>query len=254
MLEQVDLRVQRGEFLAIVGPSGCGKSTLLRAIAGLVPPTSGTVRFNSVAESSNGSTNRAVRMGFVFQDPHLLPWRSASSNVRLPLELAGEIDSLTPTRIADTLRMAGLNEADFGKRPRALSGGMRMRVSLARALVNQPDLLLFDEPFAALDDLLRQKLNDRLHELWQHQGWTGLFVTHNISEAVYLSQRVVVIGGGRTAAESSPHSATTRSPTSARILRIIDVPFGQRNSELKATGQFAQLCGQVHQCLRGGGS
>lgn len=191
VLEGIDLRVARGEFVSLLGPSGCGKSTLLRLAAGLDEPTSGTV---SVDGRVPGGKETALRTAFVFQDPALLPWRSVWRNVTLPLELARErVDS---DAVLEQLRQVGLSPADIRKLPRQLSGGMRMRVSLARALVTRPQLLLMDEPFAALDDLLRSELADRLSASCSERGITVLFVTHNVSEAVRLSDRIMLMGRG----------------------------------------------------------
>lgn len=181
-LGPLDLAVGRGEFLSLVGPSGCGKSTALRAIAGLIAPTDGTVVF----------AGERPRIGFVFQEPTLMPWATALANVRLPLELAGVAKAQADDCAAAQLAALGL--AGFEKAlPRELSGGMRMRVSLARALVSEPELLLLDEPFAALDEQTRGELNDDLLRLWAARGLTVVFVTHSVSESAYLSTRVVVM-------------------------------------------------------------
>jgi len=188
------LVVAAGEMVALVGPSGCGKSTVLRVIAGLIAPRSG--RVERVSE----------RLGFVFQEANLLPWRTARANVRLGLELGAAGDPPRrewDRRIANQLEAVGLGPEHWSKRPHELSGGMRMRVSLARALAPRPDLLLFDEPFAALDDLSRKQLNHDLNRIRREQGWTGVFVTHNVEEAVYVSDRVLVMAAnpGRVVAE-----------------------------------------------------
>ncbi|MEC9096777.1 MAG: ABC transporter ATP-binding protein [Planctomycetota bacterium] len=179
------LQVPYGQWCSVIGPSGCGKSTLLRAIAGLVP-----------REASRCVTGFETP-AFVFQDPTLMPWRSVWDNVRLPLELNCQKQELLPTMdtsvIRDTLYKVGLELKDFKKFPRQLSGGMRMRVSMARALVTQPDILFMDEPFAALDELLRQQLNQLIHEICQTRNLSTLFVTHNVSEAVYLSDRILIM-------------------------------------------------------------
>ena len=181
-LDVIDLHVEAGEFLAILGPSGCGKSTLLRIIAGLDKPDAGTI--------SVGTDDQ--RTSFVFQDAHLLPWRNALKNVALPLELMG-IDRLQGlSEAAGALKLVGLSDA-MNRYPAELSGGMRMRVSLARALVTKPSLLLLDEPFAALDEITRHQLDEDLHRLWQDRRMTVLFVTHSISEATFLAHRAVVL-------------------------------------------------------------
>jgi NitT/TauT family transport system ATP-binding protein len=239
----LDLHVAAGEFVALVGPSGCGKSTLLRLVAGLLRPTSGTVDVAPDADAGSGEDGAVPagdrsgpRTGFVFQEPRLLPWRTAADNVRLPLELAGTIGPQSDRSVADSLELVGLAPPDGGKFPRQLSGGMRMRVSLARALVLRPRLLLLDEPFGALDDILRQQLGEDLRRIWGEQRWTALFVTHNVSEAVFLAQRVVVM---------------TRAP--GRIAADVPVPFGaDRPPELRHAPEFARLAGDVASRLRGG--
>ncbi len=197
-LGPLDLAVQRGEFVSLLGPSGCGKSTALRLIAGLNAPTSGTVR---VAHRSN-ETPGQHSIGFVFQEPTLMPWASVRDNVRLPLKLGHMPVAEADTRIGEALAQVGL--AEFADAfPRELSGGMKMRVSLARALVTDPDILLMDEPFAALDEITRFRLNNDLLTLWRNLRKTVIFVTHSVFESVYLSQRVIVMTArpGRIAAE-----------------------------------------------------
>ena len=182
-LGPLDLEARRGEFVSLLGPSGCGKSTALRLIAGLNAPTSGTV---AVAHRGGHS------IGFVFQEPTLMPWASVRDNVRLPLKLAHMPTAEADTRIAGALAQVGL--AEFADAfPRELSGGMKMRVSLARALVTDPDILLMDEPFAALDEITRFRLNNDLLTLWRDLRKTVIFVTHSVFESVYLSQRVIVM-------------------------------------------------------------
>ncbi len=189
-----ELIIRRGEFVAIVGPSGCGKSTLLRMIAGLLIPTVGLVRTGSVRTGS-GARVSGCRVGFVFQDATLLPWRSAVDNVCLPAELGAAETRGTRQQALDLLQLTGLPAADADKRPAQLSGGMRMRVSLARALVTEPELLLLDEPFAALDDILRSQLQQEVRRIHNQRGVTTVLVTHNIHEAVFMSDRVLVMGG-----------------------------------------------------------
>lgn len=236
-LADVDLSVAKGEFVSIVGPSGCGKSTLLRLVAGLRTATSGQLTVDG-AEPGNSQTKAA----FVFQEPNLLPWRTVAGNVRLPLELDPTTAATngatnfeeSKTLVERTIQLVGLSSEDAEKRPSELSGGMRMRVSLARALVTAPDIMLLDEPFAALDDILRQQLNEELQRLWWSKRWTGFFVTHNVSEAVFLSQRVLVM---------------SRCP--GTILESIDVPFDfPRTPELRADPEFARLTGIVSGYLR----
>lgn len=232
-LADVDLSVAKGDFVSIVGPSGCGKSTLLRLVAGLRTATVGQLTVDG-GEPGDSRTKAA----FVFQEPNLLPWRTVAGNVRLPLELdrtngaTSKADS--QALVERTIQLVGLSSENAAKRPAELSGGMRMRVSLARALVTDPDIMLLDEPFAALDDILRQQLNEELQRLWWNKRWTGLFVTHNVSEAVFLSQRVLVM---------------SRPP--GTILESIDVPFDfPRAPELRADPEFARLTGIVSGHLR----
>jgi NitT/TauT family transport system ATP-binding protein len=183
-----DLDVNKGEFVSLLGPSGCGKSTALRLIAGLSAPTSGSVGISKPA----GQTRPGHSVGFVFQEPTLMPWTSVRENVRLPLKLAHAPVAEANARIDAALTQVGLTEfADAY--PRELSGGMKMRVSLARALVTDPDIILMDEPFAALDEITRFRLNNDLLALWRNLRKTIIFVTHSVFESVYLSQRVIVM-------------------------------------------------------------
>ena len=206
-LGPLDLDVRRGEFVSLLGPSGCGKSTALRLIAGLGAPTSGSV----------GVVHRSVEMrgahgiGFVFQEPTLMPWTSVRENVRLPLKLAHAPSGEANMRVDQALAQVGL--AEFADAyPRELSGGMKMRVSLARALVTDPDILLMDEPFAALDEITRFRLNNDLLALWRNLRKTVIFVTHSVFESVYLSQRVIVMTSrpGRFSAEIRIDAAEPR--------------------------------------------
>jgi NitT/TauT family transport system ATP-binding protein len=225
VLEAVNFAVRRGEFVSMVGPSGCGKTTILRLIADLVEPTTGRVEVRDTP-----------RTAYVFQEPNLLQWRDVIDNVRLPLELLGVPSPAQQPAIDDSLRLVGLQAADHRKYPRMLSGGMKMRVSLARAMVTKPDILLLDEPFAALDDMLRQQLNEDLLAIWQAQQWTALFVTHNVAEAVFLSQRVLIM---------STHPGT--------IVASVPVPFAYpRQPALRGQAEFAQLASQISRQLRGG--
>jgi NitT/TauT family transport system ATP-binding protein len=189
-LSNMSLNVQRGEFLSLLGPSGCGKSTALRIIAGLGAPSTGTIEWPSSTINSKGLPEGDI--GFVFQDPTLMPWETVFGNVHLPLKLRGQSQAAAREQIMGTLATVGL--ADFAEAyPRELSGGMKMRVSIARALVTKPKLLLMDEPFAALDEITRQKLNDDVLRLWRHSGVTVIFVTHSVFESAYLSNRIVVM-------------------------------------------------------------
>ncbi len=188
-LSDVDLTIGRGDFVSLIGPSGCGKTTLLRAIADLVPPSSGLLRVN-------GMTPEAARLarayGYVFQAPALLPWRSVARNIMLPLEIMGMPAAQRRAEAARYIDLVGLK--DFARKfPWQLSGGMQQRVSIARALSFKPSLLLMDEPFGALDEITRDGLNLHLHELWACTGLTGVFVTHSIPEAVFLSTHIVVM-------------------------------------------------------------
>ena len=223
-----DLDVARGEFVSLLGPSGCGKSTALRLIAGLTAPTSGTVQV-----SHRTSEMRAGHsIGFVFQEPTLMPWASVRENVRLPLKLARTPLAEANARIDQALAQVGLGEfADAF--PRELSGGMKMRVSLARALVTDPDILLMDEPFAALDEITRFRLNNDLLTLWRDLRKTVVFVTHSVFESVYLSQRVIVMTArpGRIAAEFR-----------------IDAPE-PRQEEFRTSVEYAGYCRVVSNAL-----
>ena len=219
-LRDLNLEISRGQFVSIVGPSGCGKSTFLRLVAGLDAPTSGELRVNG---------HDPLGLAFIFQDATLLPWRSVAHNITLPLELRREDDD---ERIAQTLALVGLT--DFAAAyPAQLSGGMRMRVSIARALVTRPQILLLDEPFGALDEITRQRLNEELLRLWQEDRWTGLFVTHNVSEAVFLSQRVLVM-----------------SARPGRILADIPIPFPYpRSPHLRSAPEFIRIANGISRQL-----
>ncbi|MEO5765311.1 MAG: ABC transporter ATP-binding protein [Casimicrobiaceae bacterium] len=199
-LAPVDLAVQRGEFVTLLGPSGCGKSTLLNLVAGLLTPTQGAIRWWGGPFAATGGAG--LRIGFVFQSPTLMPWARVDANVRLPLDLAHVPRPDADRAVAEALALVGLRE--FARHlPRELSGGMQMRVSIARALVTSPDLLLMDEPFGALDEFTRQRLDDELSALWRARGFTVVFVTHSIAEAVFLSTRIAVMAArpGRVLAE-----------------------------------------------------
>ncbi len=183
-LQDMNLTIDQHQFVSLVGPSGCGKSTVLRLIAGLGPASSGQIEWGV------GEQNR--ELAFVFQEPALMPWANVVENVRLPLKLAGMPKRKSRAAVQDVLQLVGL-EGFERSYPRQLSGGMKMRVSIARALVTQPTILLMDEPFGALDEMTRSKLNSDLLALWQQKQWTVVFVTHNIYEAVYLSNRAIVM-------------------------------------------------------------
>jgi NitT/TauT family transport system ATP-binding protein len=196
----VNLQVREGEFLTLLGPSGCGKSTLLKMIAGLLAPSSGRI------------STRSQRLAFVFQEATLMPWARVGANVRLPLDLAGVPRAEAEARVHEALQLVGLDKA-VGQLPRELSGGMQMRVSIARGLVTRPQLLLMDEPFGALDEITRNRLDGELLELWRQQQLTVVFVTHSIQEAVFLSQRVLVMAArpGRVVDEVLIDEAYPRS-------------------------------------------
>jgi NitT/TauT family transport system ATP-binding protein len=223
----VSIAVESGEFVALLGPSGSGKSTLLRLIAGLDRPDEGAIEL-----SGAGSAGRPA-IGFVFQDAHLLPWRDVLGNVELPLELLGQPGDARRDAARDAIARVGLADA-IRRFPAQLSGGMRMRVSLARALVTRPRLLLLDEPFAALDEITRQQLDEDLRALWAQSGITVLFVTHSIAEAVFLAERAIVLTG---------------RPARVALDRAIDLP-GERNMALRSDARFGRELGVLHEALR----
>src|SRR5581483_6801218 len=219
--------------VSLLGPSGCGKSTLLRIIAGLSEPTAGSCALRLGADRREGRA-AAGRIGFVFQDPTLMPWSSVARNVELPFRIAGRAGAAERDRVADALRAVGL--AGFEKAyPRQLSGGMRMRVSIARALVTEPDLLLLDEPFAALDEITRHALNDDLLRIWEARRPTIVFVTHSVFESVYLSTRIAVMRArpGRIVADlpvvlPTPHRAAVRtSPEYAHMCDTVSAALAR---------------------------
>jgi len=222
-LADVDLDIAPGEFVSVVGPSGCGKSTLLRIASGLEHASSGDVH---VATD---------RIGYVFQDATLLPWRSVERNVELLAELHGVPAAERKAKAKAAIELTDLD--GFEKHlPKQLSGGMKMRTSLARSLTLDPELFLFDEPFGALDEITRERLNDELIRLFAERRFAGLFITHSVSEAVYLSTRVVVMSGRPGA-----------------IVADFDVPFPMpRDPEIRYSGEFAALTGEVHRALRKG--
>jgi NitT/TauT family transport system ATP-binding protein len=224
----VDLDVRKGEFVSLLGPSGCGKSTALRLIAGLNAPTSGIVRVSRRVDQSRAGHS----IGFVFQEPTLMPWSSVRENVRLPLKLARVPAAEADTRVNEALAQMGLSEF-AGAFPRELSGGMKMRVSLARALVTHPDILLMDEPFAALDEITRFRLNNDLLSLWRNLRKTVIFVTHSVFESVYLSQRVIVM--------------TSRPGRIGAELRI-DAPE-PRGEDFRTSAEYVAYCREVSHAL-----
>ena len=233
-LSDVSLKVARGEFVSFIGPSGCGKTTLLRAVADLESPTSGTIRVNGLSPRE-ARAKRAY--GYVFQAPALYPWRSVARNIALPLEVMGFSRAEREARVAKGLELVNLS--GFGaKYPWQLSGGMQQRASIARALSFDPDLLLMDEPFGALDEIVRDMLNQQLLRLWDVTGKTVLFVTHSIPEAVFLSTHIVVM-----------------SPRPGRIYDIIECNFPRdRTLDIRETPEFLAIANRVRQGLREGHS
>lgn len=230
-LADMSLDVRQGEFISLLGPSGCGKSTALRIIAGLGAPSSGTIDWPSSKINSRGLPEGDI--GFVFQEPTLLPWQTVFGNVYLPLRLRGMEKAAARPQIMDTLASVGL--ADFEKSyPRELSGGMKMRVSIARALVTKPKLLLMDEPFAALDEITRQKLNADVLRLWRRSGVTVIFVTHSVFESAFVSNRIVVM-------RARPGQVFSDLPISTSSVRDEDY----RTSE-----EYRATCAQVSRALR----
>jgi NitT/TauT family transport system ATP-binding protein len=229
-LDDVTLDVGDGEFVALVGPSGCGKSTLLRIMAGLLEPSDGDVTV------FGGPPRAAIErrsVGFVFQNPVLMPWRSVDANVRLPLEVAGTLGSDERRRVKELIHLVGLDGFE-GARPSQLSGGMRQRAALARALITRPRLLLLDEPFGALDEITRQRMNLELLRIWREVGVTSVLVTHSVSEAVFLAHRVVVL-----------------TPRPGRIAQIVEVGLEgyARGVELLREPAFFERCAAVSDAL-----
>ena len=232
-LSEIDLEIGRGEFVSLIGPSGCGKSTLLRLIGDLTAPTAGRV-------DVNGKTAHAARLGreygMVFQAPVLFEWRTVEENVKLPLELLGMDRSRREERAAEMIALVELG--DFAKHhPYQLSGGMQQRVAIARALALEPSILLMDEPFGALDEMTRERMNSEVLRIWQRTGTTIVFVTHSIPEAVFLSTRVVVM-----------------SARPGRITRLVEVPLPHpRDEETREDPRYFRLVTEVREALRAGG-
>jgi NitT/TauT family transport system ATP-binding protein len=229
-LSDISFDVAEGEFVCLVGPSGCGKSTLLRAVAGLGSITSGQLLVKGIPAVQ--ARTRLAETAFVFQDPTLMPWRNVLGNVELPLELRGISRAERRATARQALGLVGLGSSERAY-PRELSGGMRMRVSLARALAASPRLLLMDEPFGALDEITRQHLNGELLRIRDMAGWTVLFVTHNVFEAVYLSSRIIVMSRqpGRVVGDLS-----------------VDLPY-PRGPEIRTSSAYSELVGQVIRLL-----
>lgn len=228
-LESISLAIERGEFVTLLGPSGCGKSTLLKLAAGLSPASEGKVQVNGMTPE-----NARELMGFIFQDATLLPWRTVEQNVGLGLELELAARPLRKERVARMLELVSLGQV-ARHYPRQLSGGMKMRVSIARALVTRPRILLMDEPFAALDEMTRDRLNEELLRLYAEQKWTVMFVTHSVAEAVFLSTRVVILAAhpGRVAHQFE-----------------VDLPW-PRTAETRESKAFEEQVTQASRLLRG---
>ncbi|MFD1882414.1 ABC transporter ATP-binding protein [Paracoccus pacificus] len=231
-LKGVDLAINQGEFVSFIGPSGCGKTTFLRTIAALETPTGGTLTVNGMTADE---ARRARAYGYVFQAPGLYSWRTIAGNISLPLEIMGFSRSDRAERIARVLDLVELSGFG-GKFPWQLSGGMQQRASIARALAFDADILLMDEPFGALDEIVRDRLNEALLELWRKTGKTIGFVTHSIPEAVYLSTKIVVM-----------------SPRPGRISKIIDSPLPrERPLDIRDTPEFIRIAHEVREGLREG--
>ena len=229
-LQDVGFTLQRGAFLTLLGPSGCGKSTLLRVVADIIAPSAGLVR---VLGQTPDQARRQREIGFVFQDATLLPWRTAIDNVRLPLEVGGAGRPARGGRSPEELlALVGLSGWEKSM-PHELSGGMRQRVSIARALLGDPKILLMDEPFGALDEITRDRLNDELLDIWRQTGTTILFVTHSIHEAAYLGQQVLMMAA---------------RPGRVREIVPVDLPE-PRELAMRDTGDFAALTGRLRRIL-----
>ncbi|MDY8109805.1 ABC transporter ATP-binding protein [Fulvimarina sp. 2208YS6-2-32] len=231
-LSAIDLDIEKGEFVSLIGPSGCGKTTLLRVIADLETPTGGTITVNGMTP---GEAREKRAYGYVFQASALFPWRTIAANIALPLEVMGIDRAERERRIEDNLALVDLS--GFGNRfPWQLSGGMQQRASIARALAVQPDMLLMDEPFGALDEIVRDHLNEELLKLWAKTGKTVVFVTHSIPEAVFLSTRIVVM-----------------SPRPGRIHEIVNCDLGpDRPLDIRDTPEFLAIAHRVRDGLRAG--
>jgi NitT/TauT family transport system ATP-binding protein len=233
-LSNVDLEVAEGEFVSFIGPSGCGKTTMLRVIADLQQPTSGSLLVNGMSAEA---ARLARSYGYVFQAPALFPWRTIEKNLKLPLEIMGFSEREQQQRVERYLSLVNLTGFER-KFPWQLSGGMQQRVSIARALSFDPAMLLMDEPFGALDEIVRDHLNEQLLQLWRTTGKTVLFVTHSIPEAVFLSTKIVVM-----------------SPRPGRIIDIIDCDFlPDRSLEIRETPEFLKIAQRVRTGLRAGHS
>lgn len=228
VLDRVSFATDAGEFISLIGPSGCGKSTLLRLIAGLIPPSDGSLTINGSRAGEIGTD-----LAFVFQEATLLPWLTVAANIELPLQLNGVASAQRAAVRTQVLNLVGLSDK-AGAYPRQLSGGQKMRVSIARALSLSPKLLLLDEPFGALDEMTRERLNEELLEIRRQQNWTAFFVTHSVAEAVFLSNRVVVMAAnpGRIHGEIA-----------------IDLPY-PRTAETRLSPDYHRLVAEVTRSLR----
>lgn len=228
VLDDINLTFKKGEFISLIGPSGCGKSTLLKLISSLTPITSGSIIIDGMQPA-----NAREIMSFIFQDATLLPWRTVEANVGLGLEIEGLPKITRLEQVNSLLTLVGLEKV--GKKyPRELSGGMKMRVSIARALATTPKILLLDEPFAALDEMTRDRLNEELLRLREKSGWTGIFVTHSVAEAVFLSTRIIVL-----------------SANPGRVAQDIAVNFPYpRSEELRLSSEYEQMVTHVSRALR----
>jgi len=230
-LKDIDLEIERGEFVSLIGPSGCGKSTLLRIVGDLIAPSTGEVLVNG---KSAVRARRDRDYGMVFQAPVLFEWRTVEDNVRLPLEVMGYDGARQVARVKEMLDLVELGEFG-GHRPWQLSGGMQQRVAIARALAFEPSILLMDEPFGALDEMTRERMNQEVQRIWQQTGITILFVTHSIPEAVFMSSRVVVM-----------------SPRPGQITHVVDIDLPRpRTDDTRETERYFELVTQVREALRG---
>jgi NitT/TauT family transport system ATP-binding protein len=229
VLQDISINIERGEFVSILGPSGCGKSTLLRIVSGLSSLTAGSVSVNGMTPE-----NARQMMSFIFQDATLLPWRTVEQNVGLGLELEHAAHEMRQERVAQMLELVSLDNVARSY-PRQLSGGMKMRVSIARALVSRPRILLMDEPFAALDEMTRDRMNEELLRLYSEQKWTVLFVTHSVAEAVFLSSRIVIL---------APHPGRMAQDVA------VGLPW-PRTAETRESGAFEATVTGVSRLLRG---
>jgi NitT/TauT family transport system ATP-binding protein len=227
IVDSLDLKIEKREFVSLLGPSGCGKSTVLKLISGLTRPSGGEIRVDGMTPENARET-----VSFVFQDATLLPWRTVRKNVVLGLELEGVAAPRREQTTKELLELVGLAKVEDAY-PRELSGGMKMRVSIARALATNPRLLLMDEPFAALDEMTRDRLDEELLRLREEQKWTGVFVTHSVAEAVFLSTRIIVL-----------------APNPGRVHAVIEVDFSfPRTAELRKTAEFEEFVARTSHIL-----